>query len=144
MGPGVPFQRRLSCVDRHLRPLIVHPEQAQAEIDAERQPEPGGDDRESGSTEPKSDSETKKPSPDVSGAPDPRTFYSQFSLDPVRAIRQLEDILRNVVEHLNSAPGADVTLTLEINASADGFNDKVRRVVTKNGNQLGAKGHEFE
>ena len=36
----------------------------------------------------------------------PTSFYAQFELDPVRAIRQLEDILRNVVDHLSAAPAA--------------------------------------
>ena len=72
------------------------------------------------------------------------SFYGQFSLDSVRAIRQLEDILRNVVEHLSSVPGSEVKLTLEINAKADGFDDRVRRVVSENANQLGARSQEFE
>jgi predicted AAA+ superfamily ATPase len=74
----------------------------------------------------------------------PTSFYSQFSLDSVRAIRQLEDILRNVVEHLSSADGSSVELTLEINAKSAGFDDRTRRVVSENANQLGAKGQEFE
>jgi hypothetical protein len=76
-----------------------------------------------------------------------RSYYAQFSLDSVRAIRQLEDILQNVVQHLASAPGSSVELTMEINASSDGFEDRVRRVVKENANQLGAKGNqggEFE
>jgi len=131
-------------VDARPGGLIVHPEQAQAQMDAERQLEAGDGEGDGSGTEPKPEGKTEKPAPDVPGAPAPRTYYGQFSLDPVRAIRQLEDILRNVVEHLGSAPGADVTLTLEINASADGFDDKARRVVTENGSQLGAKGQEFE
>jgi hypothetical protein len=74
----------------------------------------------------------------------PTSFYGQFSLDSVRAIRQLEDILRNVVEHLSSADGSSVDLTLEINAKSAGFDDRTRRVVSENANQLGAKGQEFE
>jgi len=72
------------------------------------------------------------------------SFYGQFALDNVRAIRQLEDILHNVVEHLNAAPGADVTLTVEVNATSEGYDDRVRRVVSENATQLGAKGQEFE
>ena len=37
---------------------------------------------------------------------DPTAFYVQFDLDSVRAIRQLEEILRNVVEHLSGAADA--------------------------------------
>jgi hypothetical protein len=74
----------------------------------------------------------------------PGTFYAQYALDPVRAIRQLEDILTNVVAHLSSADGSAVELTLEINARADGFDDRVRRVFSENSSHLGAKGQEFE
>lgn len=71
-------------------------------------------------------------------------FYGQFKLDNVRAIRELEEILRNVAEHLSSSPGAEVILTLEVNATSEGFDDRVRRVVSENSTQLGAKSQEFE
>lgn len=72
------------------------------------------------------------------------SFYGQFTVDNVRAIRQLEDILQNVVQHLASAPEARVDLTIEVNATSAGFDDRVRRVVSENATQLGAKGQEFE
>jgi predicted AAA+ superfamily ATPase len=85
----------------------------------------------------------KKTTDEPDGA-QPTSFYGQFSLDSVRAIRQLEEILQNVVEHLSSSPDASVELTLEINAHAEGFDERVRRVVSENANQLGARGQEFE
>ncbi|MGK2886688.1 MAG: DUF499 domain-containing protein [Rhodococcus sp. (in: high G+C Gram-positive bacteria)] len=131
--------------------LVVRPDVAQQQIDAEARP--------SGDAEPMhvdgSSVElvtgvaaiTEEPDTmDATGtvsAP-PTLFYGQFSLDPVRAIRQLEEILRNVVDHLSSSPGGDVKLTLEINANAQGFDDRVRRVVSENASQLGAKSQEFE
>jgi len=74
----------------------------------------------------------------------PTSFYGQFSLDSVRAIRQLEDILQNVVDHLGSSPGVSIDLTIEVNAKSDGFDDRVRRVVGENAQQLDAKSQEFE
>jgi hypothetical protein len=74
----------------------------------------------------------------------PKVFYGQFVLDSVRAIRQLEEILGNIVEHLGSAPGSNVSITLEVNASADGFDERTQRVVKENSGQLGAKSSEFE
>jgi hypothetical protein len=62
----------------------------------------------------------------------------------VRAIKQLEDILQNVVDQLNKAPGANVALTLEVNATAVGFTEQNVRVVRENAGQLGAKSNEFE
>ena len=71
-------------------------------------------------------------------------FYAQFELDPVRAIRQLEDVLRNIVDHLAAAEGSALELTFEVNATSKGFDDRTRRVVNENATQLGAKGQEFE
>ena len=62
----------------------------------------------------------------------------------MRAIKQLEDILQNVVDQLNKAPGANVALTLEVNATAAGFTEQNVRVVRENAGQLGAKSNEFE
>ncbi len=62
----------------------------------------------------------------------------------MRAIKQLEDILQNVVDQLNKAPGANVALTLEVNATAVGFTEQNVRVVRENAGQLGAKSNEFE
>jgi hypothetical protein len=76
--------------------------------------------------------------------PEPTRFYGQFSLDGVRAIRQLEEILDNVVAHLSGAPDASISLTLEVNASSGGFEDRSRRVVKENATQLGAVTSEFE
>lgn len=62
----------------------------------------------------------------------------------LRGIRQLEEILRNVVHHLSDAPNGSVQLTLEVNRSSTGFDDRVRRVVTENSKQLGSRSQEFE
>ena len=130
--------------------LVVHPEVAQAQITADAQPadtpaatETPGDapDNDGGAAGSRTGGGVRKAEPAAASA---TSFYGQFSLDSVRAIRQLEEILRNVVEHLNAAPDGTVKLTLEINASSTGFDDRVRRVVSENANQLGAKSQEFE
>jgi hypothetical protein len=82
--------------------------------------------------------------PQSGGTANPTRFYGQFSLDLVRAIRQLEEVLRNVVEHLSAAPNSSVSLSLEINATSSGFDERSRRVVSENAKQLGAGGAEFE
>lgn len=84
------------------------------------------------------------PSPGSATGPEPTRFYGQFSLDGVRAIRQLEEILDNIVTHLNGASDATISLTLEVNASSGGFDDRSRRVVKENATQLGAITSEFE
>jgi hypothetical protein len=130
--------------------FVIRPDVATEQLDAESKPPEVGD----------GDKPTKggnRPGGGTGGGPDkvdvvtvpkvvsyPTSFYGQFSLDSVRAIRQLEEILRNVVEHLSSADGSAVELTLEINAKSTGYDDRVRRTVSENAINLGAKGQEFE
>ena len=70
-------------------------------------------------------------------------FYGQVDLDSVRAIRDLESILKEVVSHLRR-DGKEVTISVEVNAEADGFDAHTVRVVSENADQLGFKSHEFE
>ena len=83
-----------------------------------------------------------RPNPNGPKPGEPSTrFYAKFELDQVRGIRQLEEILANVTNHL----GANVKLTLEVEAeAADGFDDRTRRTVKENAAQLGAASAEFE
>ncbi len=75
------------------------------------------------------------------GASSASRFYARFGLDPVRGIRQLEEIMANVTNHL----GPDVKITVEIEAEAtDGFDDRTRRVAEENARQLHAESVEFE
>ena len=71
-------------------------------------------------------------------------LYKQIFLDPVRAIRQLEESLRNVVKSLDGADAARPKFTLEINAKSARFADRVRRAVGENFDQLGADNRGFE
>jgi hypothetical protein len=75
---------------------------------------------------------------------DPKTkYYGQFNLDHVRAVRQLGEILESVIEHLSKA-GGTTELTIEINSTSVGFDDRTQRVVKENATQLGVKSQEFE
>ena len=42
------------------------------------------------------------------------------------------------------ATGKELTLTLEINATSDGFDTRNERIVKENVTQLGFESHEFE
>lgn len=71
----------------------------------------------------------------------PGRFYARFKLDSVRGIRQLEEIMTNVTNHL----GANIKITVEIEAeSTDGFDDRTQRIAVENAHQLGAQAAEFE
>ncbi len=125
--------------------LVVRPDVAQDQLRAATPPGDGDGVRDGGPSgrDAGTGPDRRDPPP-----PEPRqlptSFYGQFSLDSVRAIRQLEQILRNVVEHLDKTEGATTTLTLEINTRSAGFDDTVRRVVGENSTHLGARGFEFE
>jgi hypothetical protein len=93
---------------------------------------------------------TTTPVPGAPVGPDPgpvvvlkSRYYGRFNLDSVRAVRQLGDLLKNVVEHLENS-GGTVSMTLEINADSPGFDDRIQRVVKENATQLGAETQEFE
>lgn len=128
-------------VNRRLEAVLVHPDRAWAQIQADADvPDPGGTDTDGNGGEGKGD--------DPDDGTDPETlpltrFYGQVDLDPVRAIRDLESILKEVVSHLRRA-GKEVTISVEVNAEADGFDPHTVRVVSENASQLGFKAHEFE
>ena len=86
---------------------------------------------------------TTTPSPTV-GKADPNRFYGRRQLDPVRAIRDLEAIIENITSHLARVDNAEVTIVVEVEATSAGFDDKTRRTVSENANQLGFETHEFE
>ncbi|GEM_PF-2177922 len=70
-------------------------------------------------------------------------LYGQVELDSVRAIRDLESILKEVVSHLRRV-GKEVSISVDVNAEAEGFDAHTRRVVSENATQLGFTSHEFE
>jgi predicted AAA+ superfamily ATPase len=124
--------------------LVVHPDPAKAQL---KMPVPGGGggggDGDGGGGG-GGGGVIPPPPPPVIGKADPKSYYAQFNISGVRAIKQLEDILQNVVDHLAIAPDGAITLTLEVNATAEGFSERTVRVVRENAGQLGAKGNEFE
>jgi hypothetical protein len=119
--------------------LIIRPDAVPAPI------QPGGDD---GAGEKTGVEGELGSGSHVGGAPEGKVrqaeaerFYAQFDLDPVRAIRQLGEIL----EHVSARLGDGVTLSLEVRAShSNGYDDAVRRAVKENATNLGGKGVEFE
>jgi hypothetical protein len=79
-----------------------------------------------------------------SGPSVPKRFYGRVSLEPVRMLRDLGDIADAIVGQLGRAD-ADVKITVEIEATADGgFADDVRRTVSENARTLKFETHEFE
>ena len=122
--------------------LIVKPEVARRQLEAEAPPALGPG---------------PKPSPDPSGgrAGDseptpvpprlPRRFHGTVSLDPTRVGRDAGRIAEEVIAHLVGQPGAEVSVTLEIQAHfPDGASEQTVRTVTENSRTLKFKTHGFE
>ena len=120
--------------------LLVKPEVARAQIDQQTpppgpgpgpQPDPG-------------------PGPGPGPGPDPtpkkaRRYYGTVQLDAERVGRDAGQIASEVIAHLTGLVGANVKVTLEINAEIpDGVPEHVVRIVTENGRTLRFDAQGFE
>jgi predicted AAA+ superfamily ATPase len=75
----------------------------------------------------------------------PTRFHGSVRLDPARPGRDAEQIIREVIQHLTSIVGSEVTLTLEIAAaSEDGFGENTVRTVSENCRTLKFSAFGFE
>jgi len=75
----------------------------------------------------------------------PKRFHGTVELDPTRVGRDASRIADEVVSHLSGLVGANVTVTLEIEAAIpNGAPVNVLRTVTENGRTLKFKNQGFE
>ena len=75
----------------------------------------------------------------------PRRFHGTVVLDPTRVGRDAGRIAEEVIAHLAGQVGADVTVTLEIEATLpDGATEQIVRTVTENSRTLKFSNHGFE
>ena len=75
----------------------------------------------------------------------PRRYHGTVQLDPTRVGRDAGRIAEEVIAHLVGLTGADVTVTLEIQAQVPGgVQDNVVRIVTENGRTLKFTSQGFE
>lgn len=73
--------------------------------------------------------------------PPPTTIYRRYfgsvELDTIRAGKHINDIIDEIIAHLEGHDGATVRVRLDIEAEfPDGVPDHLRRIITENGNQL--------
>ncbi|EKP95443.1 Swt1 family HEPN domain-containing protein [Thermaerobacter subterraneus] len=74
-----------------------------------------------------------------------RRFYGRATLNPMRVGGDAGKIAEEVIAHLAAPPGAEVRITLEIEASLPaGFSEPVIRTVRENCNTLKFEEHHFE
>ena len=132
--------------------LLVHPEVAQKQLDAERPvsvptvegvdlaPDPSGTDPRVGTGK---GNDPKPVSPPITRTP--KRFHGTVTLDPNRVGRDAGRIAEEVIAHLVGLVGAKVTVTLEIEAEIPGGTpDQVVRTVTENGRTLKFDSQGFE
>jgi len=119
--------------------LLVQPEVARRQIDAESQPAAavasvGGEVSTPGAQAAASFSpSTQQAVSDAAQPPRPRRFHGSVALDPLRAGADAGKIAEEVIAHLAALPGVRVQLTLEIEATAkDGVPETVQRIVNEN------------
>jgi hypothetical protein len=81
----------------------------------------------------------------ATGPARPRRFYGTVRLDPARVGRDASRIADEVIAHLAGQVGADVRVTLEIEATLpNGASDPIVRTVTENSRTLKFTSHGFE
>jgi hypothetical protein len=75
----------------------------------------------------------------------PKRYYGTVTLDSARVGRDASRVADEVISHLAGLVGADVKVTLEIEAQMpSGASEQVVRTVTENGRTLKFKSHGFE
>ncbi len=120
--------------------LVVRPEVARKQMDADVGPEPGpgpgpGPDPGPG----------PGPGPGPTPPTGPKRFHGSVDIAPLRAGKSVAQIAEEVVSHMESLIGSKVKLTLEIEAEIpDGAPEHVVRTVTENARTLGFRIQGFE
>ncbi len=77
--------------------------------------------------------------------PKSRRFHGTVQLDPTRVGRDASRIAEEVIAHLSGQPGAEVTVTIEIEATLpNGATDTIVRAVTENARTLKFQSQGFE
>ena len=127
--------------------LIVQPEAARVQLDAER----AARERDSISlptsvTPAETEVATLDPTPHLPPPPKPKTrYYGSAAIDPQRAMRDLSQIADEIILRLASLPGADVKITVEIEClRGEGFDDATVRTLSENSRTLNFRSHGFE
>ena len=139
--PGLRAGENIKVTEGHTG-LVVKPEaakqQLEAEISAPPSPTPDPTGEQNGSEPPPG---PDKPQP----APRPTRYYGSVQLDATRVGRDAGQVAEEVIAHLAGIVGADVKVTLDIEADIpSGASEQVVRTVTENGRTLRFKEQGFE
>jgi muconolactone delta-isomerase len=121
--------------------LLVKPEVAKRRIEEETR---ARGDLAASSTEQTEEQQKEGPEAEKIAAA-PRRFHGTVELDPERVGRDASQIADEVISHLSSLVGAEVRVTLDIDAKIpSGASEQVVRTVTENSKSLKFQQHGFE
>ena len=129
--------------------LLVKPEVAGPQLDAERSRSDTGSEKTAGQMEGETGKAESGPLPSGSEEPrpdhKPRRFHGAVTLDATRVGRDASQIAEEVIAHIAGLVGANVKVTLEIQADIpNGAPENVVRTVTENSRTLKFDSHGFE
>lgn len=144
---GLRCGQQISLMDSDMSGLLVKPEIATLQIEAEKKKTAGEKQEVGGKEQEKTKGEEEKEEDTVlpPKAVQPKRFHGTVILDPARVGRDAGRIAEEVISHLAGLVNAKVTVTLEIEAEIpDGATDQVVRTVTENSRTLKFVSQGFE
>jgi hypothetical protein len=141
---GLVAGRMIGLNDPDTPGMVVKADVAAKQLDEERAAQPGNP--------PPPRPGPSDPQPPAPGAPQPPAaaprptrFHGTATLDPLRVGPSAGKIAEEVISHLSGLVGADVTITIEIEATVPGgVPDNVVRTVTENSRTLQFTSQGFE
>ncbi|MGD9892555.1 MAG: Swt1 family HEPN domain-containing protein [Dehalococcoidia bacterium] len=142
----------VSVTDADAPGLLVKPDAARRQLDAESAPPPSSadptghvDSREGQIAPPALHADHRAVPPPPPPMMLPTRFHGTVALDPTRVGRDASRIADEVIAHLAGLSGATVRVTLEVEAEIpSGASEHVVRTVTENGRQLKFTSQGFE
>ena len=126
--------------------VIVKPDVALKQLQADEAPPEPGPEIDDPPGPPYTPGENGRTTPPLA-PPDspPKRFYGSINLDPIRAARDAQQVIEEVIQHLTSLPNATVEVTMDIRATvSDSFPQDIVDIVRANCQTLKFTSQEFE
>ena len=139
---GLQFENVTGSIYLDEQSVLVKPDVASRQLLAEPDPDP----YKPGPSPPIPPEPTPGPDPTPTPTPNrPKRFYGSVKLDPVRASRDAQNVINEVVQHLSGLSNTNVKVTIDIEAAfAEGVPEEVQRILTENCRTLNFTTQEFE
>ncbi len=142
---GLRAGQHVEVSDRNTDGLLVKPDIAQRQLEAERQVQVPGSTPGAGPTDGPPPKGGSPETPPTSVKTLPRRYHASVVLDEARVGRDAARIAEEVLSHLTGLAGATVRVTLEIEAQVPGgVPEGTVRIVTENGRTLQFSSQGFE